>query len=77
MPAVYGGKADIYDGILYADNGSETPVFYSGGALTLDDWKGNDHYHGDVMVSHVTEDTKNLFVLTPDITKFFLVYDSA
>lgn len=76
-PTVSGGTADIYDGMLYADNGAEPPVPYSGDTLKLDGRAFDYHYHGDVMVSHVTETNKELFVSTPDIPNFSLVYDSA
>lgn len=76
MPAISGGRVDIYDGTLYADNGAEPPVPYSGEVITLNDWKEDDHCHGDVIVSNVTEMNKDLFEMVPDITKFSLVYDS-
>ena len=76
-PTVSGGMADIYNGVLYADNGAESPVPYSGAVLTLDDQAGDDHSHEDVMVSNVTEANKDLFALTDNITKFSLIYDSA
>lgn len=75
-PAISGTTADIYGGKLYADNGAESPVPYNGKSLMLDSSRGNYSYHGDVMVSHVSEENKALFMLSSDFDKFSLVYDS-
>lgn len=74
-PVITGGTADICDGKIYADNGAKSPVPYSGETITLRDYEDDYHYHGDVMVSHVTEANKELFALSPDFTKFALAYD--
>lgn len=79
-PAVSGGNADIYGGVLYADNNdgsnADSCVPYSGEALTLEYGAYPNPYHGDTMVYHVNETNKNLFALSDDITNFSLTYDS-
>ncbi len=75
-PAISGGEADIFGGELYADNGSQPAIPYSGATLTLADYDCDYHYHNDIMVSHVTEDNKDRFALHNYFTKYSLVYDS-